>query len=91
MENKKITRGRPRLNIGLRAIVEAVYRHGQIVVAAKKLDCSPAYIHAALKSAGLSLHDVLGTDDSSLVDSEARHDDQVPQALFKDIDGARRR
>ncbi len=63
VETKKHTRGRPRLNIGLPAIVEAVFRHGQIVMAAGELGCSPAYVHAALSRADLCLQDVLGAED----------------------------
>ena len=54
-------RGRPRLNLGLVQILEAVYRHRQVVAAAQELGCSDAYIHVRLKEAGLTLGDVLET------------------------------
>ena len=56
MDKAKSTRGRPRLNIELDSIVEVVFRHGQITAAARELGCSPGYIHAALRNAGLGIH-----------------------------------
>ena len=69
----KTLRGRPPLNLGLRQILEAVQRHGQVVAAAREIGCSDAYIHVRLKRAGLSLLQVLEARDvASLVDEEAR-------------------
>ncbi len=56
---EKSLRGRPRLNIRLADIVEAVRRRGQVVAAARELGCSDAYIHVHLKVAGLTLRHVL--------------------------------
>ena len=52
-------RGRPKLNIEMDRILEAIRRHGQVVAAAGELGCSDAYIHQRLKAMGLSLGDVL--------------------------------
>ena len=60
---KEILRGRPRLNLGLEQILEAVRRHQQVVAAARELGCSDAYIHVILKQAGLTLCEVLDADD----------------------------
>ena len=68
----KTLRGRPPLNLGLRQILEAVQRHGQVVAAAREIGCSDAYIHMRLKRAGLSLLQVLKARDvASLLDEEA--------------------
>ena len=58
-------RGRPRLDIPLDVIIEAVRRHGQVMAAAKELHCSDAYIHMMLKRSGLSLQQVLEATDST--------------------------
>ena len=52
-------RGRPRLNIALDRIIEAVRRHGYVMRAACELGCSDAYIHGRLKQVGLGLRAVL--------------------------------
>ena len=52
-------RGRPRLNIPLDRIIQAVRRHGYVMRAARELSCSDAYIHGRLKNVGLGLRDVL--------------------------------
>lgn len=52
-------RGRPKLNLELAHILEAVRRHGQVVAAARELGCSDAYIHVRLKRVGLTLGKVL--------------------------------
>ena len=56
---KTTLRGRPRLNIELPQILEAVWRHGQVMAAARELGCSDAYIHVKFKQAGLTLADLL--------------------------------
>ena len=56
---KRTLRGRPRLDLALRDILEAVRRHGQVVAAAAELGCSDAYIHVRMKAVGLTLRDVL--------------------------------
>ena len=56
---EKTLRGRPRLNLGLEQILEAVRRNRQVVAAARELGCSDAYIHVKFKSAGLTLAEVL--------------------------------
>ena len=63
MGMKTTLRGRPRLNIEMARILEAVYRQGQIVAAGRELGCSQGYVHARLKGAGLTLRDVLDADD----------------------------
>ena len=60
---KTTLRGRPRLDLDLRAILEAVRRHGQVVAAARDLGCSDSYIHVRLKKVGLSLREVLEAPD----------------------------
>lgn len=60
---KKQLRGRPRLPLTMRQVLEAVHRHGQIVAAAREIKCSDAYIHMRLKRAGLTLWEVLAADD----------------------------
>ena len=67
MGKNKTMRGRPRLNITLNQILEAVHRHGQIVGAARELGCSQAYVHARMKEAGLTLREVLEAADIEAV------------------------
>jgi hypothetical protein len=55
----KSLRGRPSLAIDLADILGAVRRHSQVTGAARELNCSPGYIHARLKAAGLMLAEVL--------------------------------
>jgi molybdenum-dependent DNA-binding transcriptional regulator ModE len=55
----KTLRGRPRLDLELAHILEAVRRHGQVVAAAYELGCSDAYIHVRLKQVSLTLREVL--------------------------------
>ena len=56
---KKTLRGRPRLDLNLTVILEAVRRHGQVLAAGRDLSCSDAYVHVRLKLAGLTLKEVL--------------------------------
>lgn len=56
---KTTLRGRPRLDLDLLAILEAVRRHRHVMAAARELGCSDAYIHVRLKNVGLSLRVVL--------------------------------
>jgi len=56
---KRVLRGRPRLGIPLRQIIEMVRRHGRVMAAARELGCSDAYIHVRLKKAGFTLRHVL--------------------------------
>ena len=56
-------RGRPRLDLDLLAIFEAVRRHRQVMAAARDLGCSDAYIHVRLKRVGLNLKEVLEAPD----------------------------
>jgi molybdenum-dependent DNA-binding transcriptional regulator ModE len=56
---KHTLRGRPRLNLAMSDILEAVHRNGQVVAAARELGCSDAYIHVRMKAACLTLGDVL--------------------------------
>jgi hypothetical protein len=60
---RKTLRGRPRLNINLAHILEAVRRHRQVVAAARELRCSDAYIHVRLKQVGLTLGKILEAPD----------------------------
>jgi len=60
---KTTLRGRPRLDLDLLAILEAVRRHRQVMAAARELGCSDAYIHVRLKRVGLSLKEVLEDPD----------------------------
>jgi hypothetical protein len=55
----KTLRGRPRRDLELAHILEAVRRHGQAVAAAHELGCSDAYIHVRLKQVSLTLREVL--------------------------------
>ena len=63
MDMKNNLRGRPRLNIELPQILEAVRRHGQVMAAATELRCSDSYIHVRFKRAGLTLREVLEAAD----------------------------
>ena len=56
---KTTLRGRPRLDLELLAILEAVHRHRQVMAAARELGCSDAYIHVRFKRAGVTLLEVL--------------------------------
>jgi len=51
--------GRPRLNIPLKIICEALETHRSLAAAAQELGCSRAYIFRALKINGLRLKDVI--------------------------------
>ncbi|MCH7705800.1 MAG: hypothetical protein IIB33_01985 [Chloroflexi bacterium] len=51
--------GRPRIQLTMRQVLEAVRRHGRVLTASHELGCSAAYVHARLKEAGLSLLQVL--------------------------------
>lgn len=56
---KNTLRGRPRLDLELDTIIEAVRRHGKVLTAARELHCSDSYIHQRFKEAGTSLAKVL--------------------------------
>lgn len=60
---KTTLRGRPRLDLDLRTILEAVRHHRQVMAAARELGCSDAYIHVRLKRVRLSLRKVLEAPD----------------------------
>lgn len=51
--------GRPRLNIPLKNICEALRDKKSIVLAAEELDCSQGYIFNALKAAGIKAKDLI--------------------------------
>jgi len=51
--------GRKRLNIPLKNVCESLEAHYSVVAAARHLQCSPAYIHNALKTAGLRSKDII--------------------------------
>ncbi len=69
---KPTLRGRPRLDLDLMAILEAVRNHRQVMAAARDLGCSDAYIHVRLKKVGLSLRAVLEAPDlRSLIHGES--------------------
>ena len=68
---KTTLRARPRLDLELSAILEAVRHHRQEMAAAMELGCSDAYIHVRLKKVGLSLKEVRGASDpATLIDAE---------------------
>ncbi len=58
---KNTLRGRPRLDLDLDVIIEAVRRHGKVLRAATELGCSDAYIHQRFKEAGLTLQTLLAS------------------------------
>ncbi|MDO8750679.1 MAG: hypothetical protein Q7K03_06000 [Dehalococcoidia bacterium] len=60
---KNTLRGRPRLDLELDVIIEAVRRHGKVLRAAHELGCSDAYIHQRFKEAGLTLQGILEVED----------------------------
>ena len=64
---KTSLRGRPSLDLDLAQILKAVRDHGQVVAAARELDCSDAYIHVRLKRAGLTLSHVLESPDPAVL------------------------
>ena len=51
--------GRPRLNISLKKVIEALNRHGSVGPAAEELGCSQAYIFGILKDNRLKAKDVI--------------------------------
>lgn len=55
----KQLRGRPKLPLTARQVLEAVRRHGTVTAAGRELDCSPAYIYARLSDMGLTLAQLL--------------------------------
>jgi hypothetical protein len=50
--------GRRPLNIPLKNVCESLRAHGNVVAAAKELNCSQAYIFKVLKANGMRLKDV---------------------------------
>ena len=62
---KGTLRGRPRLNLKLEEILKAVRHHSQVVGAARQLGCSPSYVHARLKEAGIPLGELLENTEST--------------------------
>ena len=69
-------RGRPRLDLKLEDILMMIRREGKVMAAALKLGCSPAYVHARLKSAGLNLRRVLGEETLSALLMAAQATDE---------------
>ncbi len=68
---KTTLRGRPKLDLELPAILEAVRHHRQVMAAARELGCSDAYIHVRLKRVGISLIEVLeASDPATLINDE---------------------
>ena len=67
--------GRKRLNIPLKNISDCLQAHRNVVTAANKLGCSPAYIFGVLKVNGLKLKDVVSaTKDDRLLQKGAVND-----------------
>ena len=66
--------GRPRLNIPLVDVLEAVRAHGNQYQAAADLGCSEGYVRKAIRMAGLNLDQVLTAVDleNLLADGRAR-------------------
>ena len=56
-------KGRPRLNIPLMDIIEAVRTHGNQSRAATELGCSEGSVRKQIKLAGLDLDQVLAAED----------------------------
>ncbi|MCH7705893.1 MAG: hypothetical protein IIB33_02480 [Chloroflexi bacterium] len=52
-------RGRPRLPLTVRQVLEAVHIHGSVTAAARELGCSGGYIYARFDELGLTLAQVL--------------------------------
>ena len=52
-------RGRPRLPLTVRQVLEAVRKHGNVTAAGRELGCSGGYIHARFNELGLTLAQVL--------------------------------
>lgn len=55
----KLLGGRPRLDLEMAHILEAVRRHRQVIAPARELGCCDAYIHVRLKHVGLTLRESL--------------------------------
>ncbi len=55
--------GRPKLNIPIRDILEAVRAHGNQVQAASDLGCSEGSVRKQIRMAGLDLGQVLAAQD----------------------------
>ena len=52
-------RGRPRLPLTVRQVLEAVRKHGKVTAAGRELGCSGGYIYARFDELGLTLAQVL--------------------------------
>ena len=52
-------RGRPRLPLTVRQVLEAVRKHGKVTASGRELGCSGAYIYARFDELGLTLAQVL--------------------------------
>jgi len=52
--------GRPRLNISLKNVCDALQNRRSVAGAAKELNCSQGYIFNALKTNGMKVKDVIG-------------------------------
>ena len=52
-------RGRPRLPLTVRQVLEAVRKHGKVTAAGRELSCSGGYIYARFHELGLTLVHVL--------------------------------
>jgi molybdenum-dependent DNA-binding transcriptional regulator ModE len=51
--------GRPRLNIPVNKVCDALELHQSVTAAARKLGCSRGYIYKVLKESGLKMKDVI--------------------------------
>ena len=66
--NKQL-RGRPKLPLTVRQVLEAVRKHGTVAAAGRELGCSGGYIYARFNELGLTLAQVL---DAASVDELLR-------------------
>ena len=55
----KQLRGRPRLPLTVRQVLEEIRKHGTVMAAGREIGCSPAYIYARFNELGLTLAQVL--------------------------------
>jgi HD superfamily phosphohydrolase len=73
---KTTLRGRPRLDIPLERIIEEVKTHGQVMIAARALGYSDAYIHKRFRAVDITLSQVL---DGLYMGSLCRREEDVEE------------
>ena len=60
-------RGRPRLPLTVRQVLEAVRKHGKVTASGRELGCSGGYIYARFDELGLTLAQVLDAPSADML------------------------